>query len=113
MVIQNTQVKDGRVVPADESDATDQRLYVNGELNPTAKIRPGEIQRWRIFNANADRIIELTMGGRPFHVLAQDANTLKRPRVVRRLRIAPGSRREVLVRGGKKGRYVLRAAPSG
>lgn len=111
MVIQNTQVKDGRVVPVDQSTATDQRLYVNGELNPTAKIRPGEIQRWRIFNANADRIIELTLGGRPFHVLAQDANNLARPRIVKRLEIAPGSRREVLVRGTKAGRYVMRAAP--
>jgi FtsP/CotA-like multicopper oxidase with cupredoxin domain len=111
MVIQNTQVKDGKIVPADKSDATDQRLYVNGELNPTAKIRPGEIQRWRIFNANADRIIELRLAGQPFRVLAQDANNLARPRIVRNLEIAPGSRREVLVRGGKAGKYELRALP--
>ncbi|HTU16244.1 MAG TPA: multicopper oxidase family protein [Solirubrobacterales bacterium] len=111
MVIQNTQIKDGKIVPADKSSGKDQRLYVNGQRNPTAKIRPGEIQRWRIFNANADRIIVLRLAGQPFRVLAQDANTLAKPRIVRKLEIAPGSRREVLVRGGRAGKYELRAVP--
>ncbi|MBK5232580.1 MAG: multicopper oxidase family protein [Thermoleophilia bacterium] len=111
MVIQNTQVKAGRIVPVGKSDPEDERLYVNGEINPTAKIRPGEIQRWRIFNASADRIFVLRLAGQPFHVLAQDANTLARPRIVRKLHLAPGSRREVLVRGGKAGKYVMRAIP--
>jgi FtsP/CotA-like multicopper oxidase with cupredoxin domain len=86
-------------------------LYVNGDLNPTLKIRPGQIQRWRIFNANADRIVVLRLAGQPFQVLAEDANPLKRARTVRDLQIGPGSRRDVLVRGGRPGKYTLKALP--
>ena len=111
LVLQNTEVRNGRVVSEDRSQGKFERIYVNGELNPTAKIRPGELQRWRIFNANANRMLVLKMDGRPFRVLSQDGNTLARSRVVHKLEIGPGSRREVLIRGGRAGKYELRAVP--
>jgi suppressor of ftsI len=112
IVIQNTEVRNHRVVPVADSSESTTPLYVNGVINPTAKIRPGQLQRWSIFNADADRIIVLRLPhGQPFLLLAEDGHTLARARSVSSLLIAPGSRREVLVRGGRPGSYQLKAAP--
>ncbi len=79
IVLDNTEVRHGRILGVDESTEAGDRIYVNGVLNPTAKIRPGQLQRWRIFNASADRVIVLRMaGGRPFQLLAEDGHTLER-----------------------------------
>jgi suppressor of ftsI len=112
IVIQNTNVKAGKVVPVAQSSETESRLYVNGVKDPTAKIHPGELQRWRIFNADADRFVVLRLAhGQRFQLLAEDGHTLAKPLSVSTLQIAPGSRREVLVRGGKPGAYRLTAIP--
>ena len=109
--LMSTQVKNGRTVPVGQSSGPQTPIYVNGDLNPKLKIRPGQIQRWRIFNANADRIVVLRLAGEPFQVLAEDANTLQRAQTVTKLMIAPGSRRDVLVRGLAPGKYALKALP--
>jgi suppressor of ftsI len=112
IVIQNTEIRNHRVVPVADSSESTTPLYVNGVINPTAKIRPGQLQRWSIFNADADRIVVLRLPhGQPFLLLAEDGHTLARARSVSSLLIAPGSRREVLVRGGRPGAYQLKAAP--
>ncbi|HEX3909968.1 MAG TPA: multicopper oxidase family protein [Solirubrobacteraceae bacterium] len=112
IVIQNTEIKKNKIVPAEESSEPNSRLYVNGVKDPTAKIRPGELQRWRIFNADADRFVVLRLAhGQRFQLLAEDGHTLAKPLDVSTLQIAPGSRREVLVRGGKPGSYALKAIP--
>src|SRR4029077_18323429 len=112
IVMENTEVRHGRVVPVAESSESGSRIYVNGVLNPTAKIRPGQLQRWRIFNASSDRSMVLRLPDRQrFLLLAQDGHTLARPLSVSELLIAPGSRREVLVRGARPGVYRVKAAP--
>jgi suppressor of ftsI len=112
IVIQNTEIKAGKVVPVGEASEAKTRLYVNGVKDPTAKIHPGELQRWRIFNADADRFVVLRLAhGQRFQLLAEDGHTLARPLTVSTLQIPPGSRREVLVRGGKPGSYTLKAIP--
>jgi FtsP/CotA-like multicopper oxidase with cupredoxin domain len=110
IVIQNTEVKNGRVLPVADATESGSKLYVNGARNPTAKIHPGELQRWRIFNADADRYVVLRLAHHQrFELLAEDGHTLARPLGVSTLQIAPGSRREVLVRGGRPGSYALKA----
>jgi FtsP/CotA-like multicopper oxidase with cupredoxin domain len=112
IVIQATQIAHGKTVPVAEASEPKTKLYVNGVKDPTAKIRPGELQRWRIFNADSDRFIELRLAhGQRFQLLAEDGHSLARPLRVSTLQIAPGSRREVLVRGGKPGAYALKAIP--
>jgi suppressor of ftsI len=112
IVIQNTEVRAGKVVPVDQSSEAGAKLYVNGTIDPTAKIRPGQLQRWCIFNANADRFVLLRLPhGQRFQLLAEDGHTLARALTVKTLLMAPGSRREVLVRGGRPGVYPLKAAP--
>jgi suppressor of ftsI len=112
IVLQNPEIEHGKIVPVGEASETKAKLYVNGVLDPTAKIRPGELQRWRIFNADADRFVVLRLAhGQRFQLLAEDGHTLEHPLSVSTLQIAPGSRREVLVRGGKPGSYPLKAIP--
>ena len=112
IVLDDTEVRHGRILGVGESTEAGDRVYVNGALDPTAKIRPGQLQRWRIVNASADRVLALRIPhGQPFLVLAEDGHTLARARSVRTLMIAPSSRRDVLVRGGPRGTYALKAIP--
>jgi suppressor of ftsI len=113
IVLQDTQVKEGKTVPVEElANESSAKLYTNGVVDPVAKIRPGQLQRWTIFNANSDRFVMLRLpGGQRFTLLAEDAQTLASARSVTSLLIPPGSRREVLVRGGRPGVYPVRAAP--
>jgi FtsP/CotA-like multicopper oxidase with cupredoxin domain len=101
----------GQVMPVHETNERFTPLLVNGAINPTVKIRPGQIQRWRIFNANDNRIVVLNLRGQNLDVLAEDGNTLRWRQPVRNLLIGPGSRREVLVRGGSPGEYKMTALP--
>jgi FtsP/CotA-like multicopper oxidase with cupredoxin domain len=130
MVIQNTELCDstgnsvpfgwsgsqpcstpGRTVPASEAYIKYSPYLVNGAINPVLHIRPGQLQRWRIVNANADAIVKLTLAYQPVEVLAQDGNTLRRMRPAKVILISPGSRREILVRGARRGRYTMTALP--
>jgi suppressor of ftsI len=112
IVIENTEIRQDRVLPVAGATESGAKLYVNGTLNPTAKIRPGQLQRWRIFNADAGRFVVLRLPhGQRFQLLAEDGHTLARALSVRTLLMAPGSRREVLVRGGRPGSYPVKAIP--
>lgn len=99
----------GQTLPPQESLSRYRALFVNGALNPIVKIRPGQIQRWRILNENNNRILVLHLQGQNLQVLAEDGNTLARMRPTTNLTIGPGSRREVLVRGGPPGRYEMKS----
>ena len=113
LAIQNTQLgDDGRVVPQSaEAGDNDTQLFVNGAINPEIKVRPGELQRWRIYNMNSDRFVKLRLEGQEFQLLATDGNTLEQIQPVDEMLVAPGSRSEVLVRGGTPGSYKLEALP--
>ena len=102
IVLENTEVRHGRILGVDESTEPGDRVYVNGVLDPTAKIRPGQLQRWRIFNTSADRVLVLRMAraaGRS-SCSPRTATRSRGARSARTLMIAPSSRRDVLVRGG-------------
>ncbi len=101
----------GSLIPNAETNERFTPLLVNGAINPTVKIRPGQLQRWRIFNANNNRIVVLNLRGHNLQVLAEDGNTLRWMKPTRNLMIGPGSRRELLVRGGAPGRYKMTALP--
>jgi FtsP/CotA-like multicopper oxidase with cupredoxin domain len=112
LAIHTTQLGDnGRTVPAAKIDPRRSPLFVNGVINPEIDIQPGELQRWRIFNMNSDRFVKLRLEGQEFQLLAVDGNTLEQMKSVDEMLLGPGSRREVLVRGGTPGRYELEALP--
>jgi suppressor of ftsI len=84
---------------------------VNGQLNPTMTIRPGETQRWRILNASANVTYLLHLDGHQLHQIAKDGNTLAETWTRDAIVMAPGERIEVLVQAGAKGTYAFRTLP--
>lgn len=84
-------------------------LSINGTLGSTIDIRPGESQFWRIANVGANANFNLSLGGIPFLVVAQDGNLLETPTPAANLFIPPGGRFEVVVTGPKAGSYALKA----
>ena len=99
--------------------------FVNGALNPTIDIQPGELQRWRILNASGGSFTCVQLQGpivaaapdgpplvpaspQPFQVLATDGNYLRRLTNERTMLIGPSSRREILIIGPPvPGTYAL------
>ncbi len=112
IVLQSTDLAAKRILTPQQSTEAGNRIYVNGTLDPAARIAPGQLQRWRLFNASADRFIVLRLPSpQRFTVLAQDGHTLERPLLTSELVLPPGSRRDVLVRGPARGGYPVRAVP--
>jgi FtsP/CotA-like multicopper oxidase with cupredoxin domain len=81
---------------------------VNGEINPSLSIAPGETQLWRLANIGADIWYELSLEGHPFYVIAEDANPVWKVWSAQSLVLPPGKRFDVLVQGGAPGSYILR-----
>ncbi len=121
MVIQAIEVDQNFAVPAPIPDPTsseaffprNQILYpINGGLNPTLTMRPGEVVRWRILNAAEGKFINLVADGLELHVIAWDGLTLPEPELVPNLFLSAGNRVDVLVRAVEPGSVQLQCTPS-
>jgi suppressor of ftsI len=84
---------------------------VNGQLNPTIRIRPGEVQLWRLANISANIYYNLQLQGQQFQVIAHDGNPVNRIWAADSLLLAAGARFDVLVRGGPPGSTQLQTLP--
>ncbi|MGF1427044.1 multicopper oxidase family protein [Kitasatospora sp. LaBMicrA B282] len=87
---------------------------VNGTVNPTLTLRPGELQRWRLVAATAFTVLPLRITGAgddnlTMHQIAQDGVTFGAPVAAEPVSLAMGNRADVLVRGCTAGSYHLRA----
>ncbi|MEU6971095.1 multicopper oxidase domain-containing protein [Kitasatospora aureofaciens] len=114
--VNELRLKDGKVpefTSANALAAVPATLTVNGHVNPTLTLRPGEVQRWRLVCATAFTALplRLTDGERnlTFHQIAQDGVTFPATVATDSLRLTMGNRADVLVRGGDPGSYELRA----
>ena len=109
LVLQATQFGPDGVVLGLEDQSNDGALrLINGQLNPTIRLRPGETQRWRILNASADSFFNLALAGHRLHQIAKDGNPQAEVWSRDAILLAPGERVEVLVQGGAAGTYELR-----
>ncbi|MEU1529830.1 multicopper oxidase family protein [Streptomyces fagopyri] len=114
--INELKLKDGKV-PAFTSGGwatgIPSTFSVNGTVNPTLRLRPGEIQRWRLVAATAFTALRLHVtadrGNLPMHQIAQDGVTFTRPVTLNLLDLAMGNRADILIRGDAPGRYELQA----
>ncbi|MGX1541542.1 multicopper oxidase family protein [Streptomyces adustus] len=114
--INELKFKDGKV-PAFTSggwvNGVPSTFTVNGTVNPTLTLRPGEVQRWRLVAATAFTALRLQVAGYQgsltLHQIAQDGITFDAPRARNLLDLAMGNRADILIRGGTAGRYELRA----
>ncbi len=108
LLLKDAQVGGGQIVHREIGD--DAIRTVNGMLNPTITLRPGETQLWRIGNVGADLYYELTLDGHRFYEIARDGHRLVRLVPKQQLLLPPGAREEVLVQAAGAGTYALRTA---
>ncbi|MDV7340641.1 multicopper oxidase family protein [Terasakiella sp. A23] len=87
--------------------------YINGQLNPTIRIKKGEVQRWRLVNASHMVPFDLSIQTyryttqNPMTLIGRDGNPLTHTKEVDYLRMVPGNRADVLVKGFDPGTYFL------
>jgi FtsP/CotA-like multicopper oxidase with cupredoxin domain len=113
LLVQTTQfAEDGtRVSFLDQRPDTTVR-YVNGQVNPTIRIQPGETQRWRVGNFSSDTFIDIQLDGHTLHQIAQDANPHDFVVDQDHIQLGPAERTEVLVQAATEpGTYFLRSLP--
>lgn len=128
-------VNDFLALGDDRAFVRNRYLLVNGQLAPTIKMRPGEVQRWRFIDSSFNRTAQLTLEKHDLHEIAVDGNYLsqvdtwvnnweqkdycctgdwdqeKTFKLKRQaVELIPGSRSDVLVQASKTpGRYKLSA----
>jgi len=128
-------VNDFLALGDDRAFVRNRYLLVNGQIAPTIKMRPGEIQRWRFIDSSFNRTTQLTLEKHNLHEIAVDGNYLsqvdtwvnnwqqkdycctgdwdqeKTFKLKRQaVELIPGSRSDVLVQASKTpGRYKLMA----
>lgn len=90
-------------------EAVPRFLGVNGQRVPVIRMRPGEVQRWRIVQAAHEDNLHFALDGHALHVIAFDG--IRRPAMTTHASLvaAPGQRADVLVQAGTPGTYVLQA----
>lgn len=114
MVFQKFQVQDGQVVPFGATSTAPKLTYVNGQLQPVVDMAPGEIQRWRLANLQANDFLRIPVPkGMTAWLISTDANPTDRPIPVYEMLIPPAGRRTILVRKDAPGDISLQNIPWG
>jgi FtsP/CotA-like multicopper oxidase with cupredoxin domain len=108
LLLKDVQIEHGRVVHL--GIGAHAVRTVNGLINPTLVLHPGETELWRIGNVGADLYYQLTLDGLSFYEVARDGHRLSRLVPMRELLLEPGAREEVLVQAPGPGTYSLRTA---
>ena len=83
------------------------QVYVNGQVRPVLRMRPGEVQRWHLVNSSHFENVTLTLAGHQLTALCYDGNPLPATQVIESLRLIPGNRADLLVQAGAPGLYAL------
>ena len=87
------------------------RLFtVNGQVEPTLRLRPREWQLWHLGNLGPNRPWQLSIQGHAMVVVGRDGVPVLHPYTVNSLTIDPASRYEVLIQGGPAGTYPISAS---
>ncbi len=108
LLLKDVQIENGRV--AHLGIGARVLRTVNGLINPTLVLHPGETELWRIGNVGGDLYYQLTLDGLPFYEVARDGHRVSRLVPKHELLLEPGAREEVLVQAPGPGTYTLRTA---
>jgi FtsP/CotA-like multicopper oxidase with cupredoxin domain len=110
MVLQTTQFDgNGQMFPKDSQTAMSRMRLINGQLQPTITMRPGETQRWRILNVCSDDFFLLSISGHQLNQIAGDGNAYKRTHVQDQILLAPAERADILIQASTTpGSYEFR-----
>jgi FtsP/CotA-like multicopper oxidase with cupredoxin domain len=90
-------------------EAVPRFLSVNGQREPVIRMRPGEVQRWRIVHAGHEDNLVVGLEAHALHAIAYDGFRRSQVDRTENLLMAPGQRADVLVQAGAIGTYPLRA----
>jgi FtsP/CotA-like multicopper oxidase with cupredoxin domain len=90
-------------------EAVPRFLSVNGQREPIMRLRPGEVQRWRIVHAGHENNFRLALDGHALHAIAYDGIPNARIDRDESLVMTPGQRVDVLIQAGEAGTYQLAA----
>jgi FtsP/CotA-like multicopper oxidase with cupredoxin domain len=90
-------------------EAAPRFISINGQREPIIRLRPGEVQRWRIVQAAHESNLRLALDDHLLHPIACDGIPRSRMEELESMVVAPGQRADVLVRAGAPGAYKLQA----
>ena len=90
-------------------EAAPRFISINGQREPIIRLRPGEVQRWRIVHAAHESNLRLALDDHLLHPIAYDGIPHSRIEGIENLVVAPGQRTDVLVQAGAPGAYKLLA----
>lgn len=111
LLLHSTQVSpDGHVLDPLQVRQDGHVRLVNGQLQPTIDIRPGETQRWRLVNTTVNDVLRLQMPGLDLRQVAADGSPYRRPVPVTEVRLAAGQRADLLVTATEAGTTELLTA---
>jgi FtsP/CotA-like multicopper oxidase with cupredoxin domain len=82
----------------------------NGVSNPTLRMRPGEVQRWRLLNASPNENLTIDLEGHALHIVAMDGITVGKMLKLKpgeSFVMGPGQRMDVMVKAREAGTYRL------
>jgi len=87
------------------------RVTINGQIVPKIRMRPGEVQRWRLIDTAYRESLNIALEGHALHEIALDGLYLGRIDTWpagKAIELAPGYRSDVLIKASnKKGTYRL------
>lgn len=109
LALRSVQLKaDGTLAPTEQIRFATQQSTVNGQINPTLTLAPGEAQVWNFANISIDTYYTVQLQAHTFHVVAEDGQPYTQPHAKDSITLDPGKRYSVLVTAGVAGTYVLR-----
>lgn len=109
LIFQSTEFDaNGVLRPIPEQSSRNQVRTVNGQINPTIRMRPGETERWRMLNATSGGFILMALEGHEIHTIGRDGNPLTEVATDFQVLMGPGERNDVLIQAGAVGTYELR-----
>lgn len=71
---------------------------INGQLKPVIRLKPGEVQRWRLVNASHMDNMRFGIQGYEFTALCFDGNPLLYSKVMTKAVLIPGNRADILIK---------------
>ncbi|GMU56002.1 MAG: hypothetical protein AMXMBFR33_51480 [Candidatus Xenobia bacterium] len=102
----------GRVPPLDFStffNDTEQIALLNGLVNPTLEMLPGEVVRVRFINAGVAAFILLALEQHTLFQIAADGNNFPQPVELSQILLGNANRADFLIRAGQPGTYALQS----
>ena len=118
MVLKDIQISPFGNVPQDIVTSRTAIRTVNGQINPVIRTQPGETQFWRLANTGANLYYRLSMEGKTFWIIAEDANPTLSMMPVTEYLLGPSARVEIMVQFPEEGAYTfktekVRTGPAG